>query len=218
MNKLRNLAFLFFSGLSFLATAEDLKENINYKVLEQPIATVSAGNTINISSIFSYGCPHCYSLAKIQAPWEKGLAKDVELKEVPVVFGKAYQAHAQLFYALEELNLLEKAHFPIFEAVQKQNRRLDDEKEIADFMSSSFGVDKEDFKRAYSQFNIRKQTQKASTMTRGAKLMGVPAIIVDGKYVVDPMTAGGLENMLKVTDLLVQKVRDERAARAASTK
>ena len=45
---------------------------------------------------------------------------------------------------------------------------------------------------------------------RGYKLMGVPDLIVDGRYVVTPDSAGSLENMPKIASALIEKVREER--------
>lgn len=46
---------------------------------------------------------------------------------------------------------------------------------------------------------------------REMRLMGVPALIVDGRYVVSPQSAGSLENMPQIADALIEKVRNERA-------
>ena len=211
MYKLRSFVVLALLFLPILATASNYREGTDYKLLKQPLPVSAQTDKIEIDTIFWYGCPHCYDLAKLQKPWEKGLASDVELQDVPVIFGKPWQAHAQLFYSLEDMNLLDKAHFVVFDAVQKQGRRLDSEKEMADFLNSRFNVKSSDFERTYNSFGVRNQTQKASSITRGAQLTGVPAIIVNGRYVVDPSMAGGLDNMLKITDFLIQKIRDEKA-------
>jgi len=42
---------------------------------------------------------------------------------------------------------------------------------------------------------------------RAFKISGVPALIVQGKYVVSASTAGGQEQMIKVVDYLIEKER-----------
>ena len=37
------------------------------------------------------------------------------------------------------------------------------------------------------------------------KITGVPAVIVNGKYMVSGTTAGGFENMIKVINLLIEQ-------------
>ncbi len=215
MHKLRYLFLLVLFCLPMMTSASDYREGKDYKLLKQPLPVTALSGEIEVDTIFWYGCPHCYDLSKLQVDWKKNQSADVELVDVPVIFGKPWQAHAQLFYTLDEMKLLDKAHFSVFDAVQEQGHRLDNEDEIADFMKSRFNVKPEEFKRAYSSFGVRNQTQKANAISRGAQLTGVPAIIVNGRYVVDPAFAGGLENMLKVTDFLVKKVRDEKSAKQA---
>lgn len=217
MKKLRFLTALVFSCLSFVAVAE-YKDGVDYKTLKSAVPTTSTDTTVGVSNIFWYGCPHCLTLAHLQeSSWKKNLPADVDLHETPVIFGRPWQTHAQLYYALEQLGLIDKAHFSIFNAVQRQGHRLDDEQEIIEYMEKNYGVKPADFKRAFGSFKVRNMTQKANMITRGAQLMGVPAIVIDGRYVVDPNMAGGLENMLKITDFLVEKVRNEKKANRTAT-
>ena len=202
------LVFCIFPALVYAAA---FKEGVDYKVLSQPLP-VSQTDKIEVNTIFWYGCPHCFDLAKMQAHWKKRQGNDVKTLETPVIFGRPWQAHAQLFYALEQLELHEKSLFTIFDAVQSQGKRLDNEKEMKAFLKEQFGVKPEEFDRVYDSFGVRNQSQKAAALTRGAQLMGVPAIIVSGRYVVDPEKAGGLENMLKIADFLIEKVRKEQGS------
>ena len=212
MGKLLSGFFLALITLCVSTVSASFREGVDFKVLKQPLPLAGTSETIEIGTVFWYGCPHCFDLAKMQEDWKARLGKDVATSEIPVIFGKPWQAHAQLFYTLEELKLLDKAHFPVFDAVQKQGQRLDNEKDIAGFLKSRYGVKEADFERVYDSFGVRNQAQKASAITRGAQLNGVPAIIVDNRYLVDPALAGSLENMLKVTDFLIEKIRAERDA------
>lgn len=42
---------------------------------------------------------------------------------------------------------------------------------------------------------------------RAFQISGVPALIVQGKYVIDATSAGGQDQMLKVADYLIAKER-----------
>ncbi|PNB45919.1 disulfide bond formation protein DsbA, partial [Pseudomonas sp. GW456-12-10-14-LB2] len=50
---------------------------------------------------------------------------------------------------------------------------------------------------------------QAHAKMRAYQLMGVPALIVDGRYVITPGSAGSLANMPLIADALVDKVRNE---------
>ncbi len=200
-----------FCFLPMLAFGAKYREGIDYKLLKQPVPLEKPGK-IEVNTVFWYGCPHCFDLARLQVDWKKTIKDDVAVIETPVIFGRPWQAHAQLFYALEELRLHDKTLFMLFDAVQNKGKRLDSEKDMIAFLKEHFEVKPDEFDRVYDSFGVRNQVQKASSLTRGAQLLGVPAIIVSGRYVVDPGMAGGLENMLKITDFLIDRQRKERKA------
>ncbi|MCL6268467.1 thiol:disulfide interchange protein DsbA/DsbL [Sansalvadorimonas sp. 2012CJ34-2] len=213
MHKLWHIFFIFLAlwALSGIATAASFKEGVDYKLLKQPLP-LSQTDKIEVNTIFWYGCPHCFDLAKMQVNWKKRQPSDVLTVETPVIFGRPWQAHAQLFYALEEMGLQERTLFKLFDAVQNQGKRLDNEKDMQVFLKEHFDVKPEEFDKVFDSFGVRNQVQKASAATRGAQLMGVPAIIVSGRYLIDPQMAGGLENMLNITDFLIEKIRKEKGS------
>ncbi len=216
MHKLRHWILLaLFSvtiqGISLQSPAAEYKEGVQYKVLKTPLPKVIPEGKIEVETVFWYGCSHCYDLSVLEKDWKKTLGKDVINTDLPVVFGKPWQAHAQLFYTLEEMKLLDKAHLPVFEAVQKKGERLDNEKDMKTFLSSRFSVKPADFDKAYGSFGVMNQVQKAGAATRGAQLTGVPAIIINGRYLIDPVTAGGLDKMLQVSDYVIETLRKENA-------
>ena len=69
----------------------------------------------------------------------------------------------------------------------------------------------EEAKQALTAFSVRSEVNEANNRMREMKLMGVPALVVDGRYVVTPSSAGSLENMPKIAEALVEQVRAERA-------
>ena len=63
---------------------------------------------------------------------------------------------------------------------------------------------------ALDSFGVKSQLNQASAKMRGYQIMGVPALVVDGRYVITPSSAGALDNMPKIADALIDKVRSER--------
>jgi thiol:disulfide interchange protein DsbA len=49
--------------------------------------------------------------------------------------------------------------------------------------------------------------KQADKRIRGYKVSGVPAIVVNGKYLVDATSAGGQHNIFKVVDYLIEQER-----------
>ena len=191
--------------------ANEYREGKQYKVLNEAVFVESAKDKIEVGTVFWYGCPHCYDLEKRMVGWKKTLASDVRMVKIPVIFGRPWQAHAQLFYTVENMGLGEKVNNAIFESVQVEGKRLDKPADMADFLYQNFEVNKKTFLSTYDSFGVRSQCQKAYAIAKGAQLVGVPALIIDGRYVVDPLSAGGLDKMLNVADVLIEKVRREKS-------
>ena len=81
-----------------------------------------------------------------------------------------------------------------------------DMQDLAAFYAAN-GVDRDAFNKAFASDAVALQVAQSETMTRRYNPAGVPEIIVNGKYRVDRMRAGGLAQMVAVVDYLVAKER-----------
>jgi len=177
----------------------------HYIVLDEPVATRDSSK-IEVVEMFSYGCPHCYELEAQITAWRKQQASDVDFWYSPAVWSKTMGLYARAFYAARALNVMDEIHFPMFTSIVVEQRKLSNENELAEFFAEQ-GVDKEAFTEAMQSPAVIKQAKEAEARVRSYKPVGVPEIIVNGKYRVDRMHAGGLTEMLTVTDYLVNKER-----------
>ena len=75
---------------------------------------------------------------------------------------------------------------------------------IADFMAEQ-GVDGQKFLNAMKSFTTETQLRQSQQKTRLYRLRGVPALVVNGKYVVSGSTAGTAERMFDIIDYLVEQ-------------
>ncbi|QTF92635.1 thiol:disulfide interchange protein DsbA/DsbL [Halomonas sp. BM-2019] len=196
-------------GLSSLAQASPLVEGQHYEVLPQPVETRVADGQIEVIEAFWYGCPHCYNLQEPITAWYATLDDDVSVEHLPGTMGGDWNKHAAAFYAAEELGILEAVHADFFDAIHQQNRRLTEADDIAAFYSD-YGVSEEEARQALGSFAVKSKVNQAHARLRDMRLMGVPAIVVDGRYLVTPSSAGSLANMPQIADALIAKVREER--------
>ena len=134
-------------------------------------------------------------------------ASDVDFWYSPAVWSKTMGLYARAFYAARALNVMDEIHFPLFTSIVVEQRKLSNEDELAEFFAEH-GVDKEAFTEAMQSPAVIKQAEEAEARVRSYKPVGVPEIVVNGKYRVDRMHAGGLAEMLAVTNYLVNKERD----------
>lgn len=181
------------------------EEGTHYEKLQIPVNT-RAPNKVVVAEYFSYGCPHCYQFDPMISEWKQQLPDYVEFRRTPAVWNKSYQLYAQTYYTAEALNVLEKIHTPLFQAIHAENRRLTDPKQMAAFFSG-YGVDPVDFAKVYGSFGVRASVQQAEARGRAYRASGVPAIVVNGKYLIEGKMAGSNAEMLKIAEYLIDKER-----------
>ena len=197
-------------GLSAAVSAQELVEGQHYTLLESPVATQVDDDQIEVTEAFWFGCPHCYRLQTSVNEWYETLDDDVSIVKMPATMGGDWNTHATAFYAAQSLGIEEELHQDFFDAIHQDGRSLTEADDIAEFFSD-YGVSEEEAEKALTAFSVRSQVNKANSRMRDMPLMGLPALIVDGRYVVSPQSAGSLENMPQIADALIEKVRSERA-------
>lgn len=197
-------------GLSAAVSAQEVVEGQHYELLESPVKTQVDDGQIEVTEVFWFGCPHCYRLQTPVNEWYETLEDDVSVEHMPATMGGDWNTHATAFYAAESLGIEEELHADFFNAIHQDKQSLTEPDEIAAFFAD-YGVSEEEAKQALTAFSVRSEVNEANNRLREMKLMGVPALVIDGRYVVTPSSAGSLENMPKIADALVEKVRAERA-------
>lgn len=202
------LALLGVGALAF-ATITAGKD---YVPLSQPLP-VDSGDKIEVTEFFWYGCPHCFDLEPLMNQWVKKLPKDVEFRRQPTIFSNAsWVPGARIFYTLESLGELNRLHGKVFDALHIERVDLNDEAVLFDWMAKQ-GVDRKRFTDTYSSFAVQAKVKRAEQLSRQSKISGVPAVIVDGKFMTAASLAGSFESMFSTLDQLIQKARSERKAK-----
>lgn len=202
----RWLGVLSLVSFFTMAQAAEYSPGNGYSVLDNPVPVLSDGK-IHVEEAFWYGCPHCFDLESLITPWSKSLASDVAFSGVPAQFGRPWIAHAQLYYTAQVLGVLDTMHDKIFKAFHLQRKQLLSKSDQRKFLVEQAGVSAADFDKAYDSFTVKSRMKQADQRIRAFGINGVPAIIVQGKYVVDASSAGGQRNILKVVDFLIEQER-----------
>lgn len=201
LKKFAYISLILFISSGFVH-AEEYKEGVEYKRIATQ-ATESK-DKIEVLEFFWYGCPHCYTFEPILKNWLKTKSSDIEFVRVPAVFRPEWKVHARTYYALQAMGLEDEYHPVIFDAMHKDKAKLYTEDAMIDFLVSK-GVNKDEFKAAYSAFSVDGQVRKAIKKVKGYAIEGVPAMGVNGKYLVSGKSAGSYEKMLKIVDSLIEK-------------
>lgn len=204
------LTWLFATLLASLAlspamvSAADYQAGLDYQVITPPQPTDSS-DRIQVIEMFWYGCPHCHHFIPYVDRWLKTKPADVEFELMPAVLQPQWEIHARFFYAEQALGLQKKLHIKLFDAIHDQRLRLYTEDELLDWVAKQ-GVDRQAFANAMHSFAVDMKVKRAREMGRRYGVDGTPAIIVDGKYRIEPgMNGAGFKEMLKVVNYLVKK-------------
>ena len=139
--------------------------------------------------------------------WAKKLPADVDFRRVPVAFrDEPFVAHQRIYYALEEMGLVDAMHRKVFAAIHVDHQRLDNPTEISAFMAKN-GVDAAKFMGFYNSFSVQTKARQAAQLAQAYKIDGVPSLGIAGKYFTSGTLAGSPQASLAVTDYLIQRVR-----------
>jgi thiol:disulfide interchange protein DsbA len=207
--KLFSIFLLVFSAnqLVLAQTPIKVEEGFDYRVLPitQPI---DAKGKVEVIEFFWYGCPHCYEFEPELKGWIKRQNKDVVFKKVPIAFREELMPHSQLFYALETLGKGDALNDKVMFAMHRENKRLLNENEIADWVAAQ-GVDRNAFLAAYRSFAVLSKARAANQLGNAYRIDGVPTVAVQGKYITSPSIAGSRAKAVNAMDFLVNKVRKD---------
>lgn len=198
-------ALLFSFLISSTAFAAEYSDGNGYTTIKNPVRT-SDPSKIEVTEIFWYGCPHCYTLEPLVDAWKKDMASDIDFKYLPAVFGRGWLAHAKAFHIADLLGIESELRADLFNAIHVERRNLNSEDALADFFAN-YGVSENEFRKQYDSFAVNSRLSQADAKIRAYSARGVPGIIVNGKYLVSAQTANGNENIFNVVNFLVEKER-----------
>lgn len=199
------IALLCLGLLPTAALAETFQEGKQYKRIVPSIPKES-GNKHEVVELFWYGCPHCYNMEKPLNKWLKKKPENVVFRRIPAIFNNPnWKFHAQVFYTAEALEMLDKLHTPLFEYIHELKKPLNTVDKAAEFFKSH-GVDRKTFDKAWKSFAVHTKVNRARELTKRYNIDGVPAMVVNGQYLVTNSLAGGTpKHTLKVVEYLTKK-------------
>ena len=174
----------------------------HYQVLNPAQPTNVAPGKVEVVDVFWYGCGGCFALAPYLEAWKANMPAAAEYVQVPATLNASWQPHARLYYATRALGIADQTHSAIFREYHVNRNPLNTLDSMIEFLGK-YGVSAEDAREALTSFGVDAELRAADIRARRYGLMFVPAVVVNGKYVVGVEQAGGLQAAIEVINHLV---------------
>ena len=188
-------------AISGSAMAANFVAGKDYTVVPNP-GVVDVKGKIEVREFFWYGCGHCFTLEPHMQAWLRKLPKDVNFMRTPAAMNPVWEQNARGYYVAEALQIRRKIHLPLFHAIHDKGQQIFDQKSQAQFFVK-YGVPEAKFNSLYNSFPITAKVSKANQLAKHYQLTGVPAVVVNGKYIVQ----GDDGKVVQVINYLVEKER-----------
>lgn len=174
-----------------------------YELISPPQPTENP-DKVEVVEFFWYGCPHCYDFESYIEEWLRTKPDNVDYRLVAPPLNRSWKTHSRAFYAAELLGVVDKVHRPLFDAIHKEQRRLNSEDALVDFVAE-LGIDKEAFREAMDSFAVDTRVRRASELARAHQVTGTPTVTINGKYKTSGTLAGSYPAMVRVIRELVDQ-------------
>lgn len=208
MRKIFLATILLMIPLLALGAAQGYQEGVHYKKVdsEQPGAD---GKRIQVQGFFMYSCGHCNDLEPHLEEWLKTKPEDVDFVKIPGVFDRpVIIVYAKAYYALNLIGADAEVHTKIFHAIHKEKKRLRTEADMDTFLEAN-GVNMDEYRKAVKSFSVQTSVRQASVLAESYAIQGVPALIVDGKFLIPGQKQ---EAMIGTMNQLIEQVRKAKAS------
>ena len=180
----------------------------DYQELNPP-RPVSSGERIEVIEFFYYGCPVCYEAQPHIAKWLMKAGPGIVMLRVPAAFTESSQSFARTFYTLGAMNQIARLHWPLYDNHHFDGRQLNEEKNVVAWVAAN-GVDGRRFSELWHSAEIQNRVDAAKKSLETYDVKGVPSFVVDGRYITSARMAGGVPQMMRVVDYLVDRAASER--------
>ena len=201
-------ALLMPMAFSSFAQIERFVAGTHYTELAAP-ANTNDSSKIEVLEVFWYGCSHCFRFEPLIANWEATMPADVDFGRFPAMWNGLMEVHAQVYYTAEAMDALDIVHEHVFNAINIEGNRLQNEGQIG-ALFAKYGINEDEFAKSFNSFSVRTKVNQAKQRMQAYEIRSTPNMIVNGKYLVATgQSVLTQADMLEVVDFLVEKERQQ---------
>ena len=193
---------------------------VNYFLIEPARPTSVPPGKVEVTEVFSYGCPACNAFVAIMRQLKQSLPANAVLDYVPAAFqiSEDWPMFQQAYITAQALGVADKAHEAMFDAVwntgelaiinpntQAIKSPPPSIEDAARFYARKTGVPVATFLNMAKSMPVDMKIKTANELMVEYRIDRTPTIIVNGKYRLDVRSAGGYDQVIDLVKWLVAK-------------
>ena len=216
------LALCVLAGTAWSADgAFNFREGRQYAVLPVAQPTQVAPGKVEVTEIFSYGCPACYKFQPTMQQLEKALPANAQLVFVHAAWNKSesWPMFQRAFITAQVLGIAQKSHQAMFDAIWGNNgplatidprtgglkRPQPTIEDVARFHASRHDCTEEQFLAASKSFAVDTRMRQFDKLIKGYMVPSTPCLVVGGRYRIDLSMLSSQAELDALVRFLVQK-------------
>jgi thiol:disulfide interchange protein DsbA len=209
------------TAMSLLASAQtQWTEGKHYFNVTPALHTTAPPGKIEVTEVFSYGCPHCSQFRPVVKQLKASLPPNAVFTMVPASFNPSedWPMFQRAYVTAEALGIAERANDGIFDAVWKSgelgvvdlqtNRLRNPQPSIQDaakVYNKLTGVAVDKFLAVSQSFAVEVKMKADDAYLLHGQIDSTPTIVVNGKYRLTTESAGGADQVVQLVRFLVAK-------------
>ena len=192
---------------------------VHYFLINPAQPTGLAAGKIEVTEVFSYACPGCNRFYPVVDRLRSSLPINAVMDYLPASFrpDEDWPMFQRAYLTARELGIDQRTHDAMFDAVwktgelavfdpatQRVKRPAPTIADAAQFYAKAAGVKPETFVATAGSFAVDVKVRQADELIRTYGVSETPTIIVNGKYRLNPVSAGGYDQTIELVKWLVQ--------------
>jgi thiol:disulfide interchange protein DsbA len=203
MEKIMKKIIALFATLlvSLSVSAAQFEEGKHYKVLE-----LEKSSKPIVTEFFSFYCPHCNSFEPIIAQLKKKIPADAKFQKNHVSFmgGSMGLSMSKAYATMIALKVEDKMTPVMFNRIHNLQKPPKNDEELRQIFLDE-GVDAKKFDSAFNGFAVDSMVRRFDKQFKDSGLTGVPAVIVNNKYLVEAGGITSLDEYFELVNFLLKK-------------
>jgi thiol:disulfide interchange protein DsbA len=216
----RGVLWLALAMSSMVHAATVWTEGKHYFLVNPPKVPAVAPGKVEVTEVFSYGCPACNVFVPTMHKLQQSLPANAVLTYLPASFNPSedWPMFQLAFCTAQALGLAEQAHDAMFDAVWKTGElavidpatqrikgHLPTIEDAARFYNQRTGVPIDKFLSTAMSFAVDVKVRSDEDAIQAYRVDRTPTIIVNGKYRLQVESAGGTDELVELVKWLVAK-------------